>query len=60
MVKRVSDIRCSMAVRPTANKESFLITRVTNSVEYCPGEDIAKDAVKKLIDEGWTVSVLEQ
>jgi hypothetical protein len=59
MVKRVSDIRCSMAIRPDALNK-YLITRVTNSVDYCPGEYIEKDVVKKLINEGWTISVLEQ
>lgn len=59
MVKRLSDIRCSMAVKPRADKENgFYITRVTNSVEYSPGKTIEKDAIKKLIDDGWTVSVL--
>ena len=59
MVKRLSDIRCSMAVRPIRDSDGkFLISRVTNSVDYCPGEELAKDEVKKLIDEGWTVSVL--
>ena len=59
MVKRLSDIRCSMAVRPVPENK-FLITRVTNSVDYCPGDELDKDAVKILISEGWTISVLSK
>jgi hypothetical protein len=63
MVKRVTDIRCSMAVRPYTDgsgerEVKYLITRVTNSVDFCPKEILAKADVKRLIEEGWTISVL--
>jgi len=36
----------------------YRITRVTNSVEFRPGMALSKVQVQKLIDDGWTVSVL--
>jgi very-short-patch-repair endonuclease len=39
-------------------EQGYTITRVTNSVEYDPGEALTKMHVQKLIDDNWTVTVL--
>jgi hypothetical protein len=36
----------------------YNITRVTNSVDYRPGEALSKNHIAALIDDGWTVTVL--
>ena len=36
----------------------YRITRVTNSIEYDPGAVLAKEHIQRLIEDGWTVTVL--
>ncbi len=45
---------------PWGGEWGYTIRRVTNDISYRPGDPMTKEQLKNLIEEGWTVTVLER
>lgn len=38
----------------------YTVSRVTNSTDYSPGDPVTKLLVDRLIEDGWTITILKE